>query len=404
MRIIVLFAVLLTLDSGSARAETPEERTARATAELTAIKAETALEAARYTALKDVFGQVPTVGVEGTISITDATTGQLLRNKAGSLLVAKSIAIQLCAELKEAKVDDVFIAPTDLDVKMQGSQLVVSELDFLHGEVSKSPALAGATSALAGLSVAKYGIDGVVSILKLFRSNYEVGLSTTDRSAWLAYFVSATCPKILPVVNTDFVTRTKSVSDAIDKLNTIVKYADDYDRLSTAATEKIALEEKVLATERAKEKKEQDARKIKVSEDEVESQRKSLKDQSANKGLVTRIKALNQFVSSKPAEFLDAVMWNQYRLAPYDKKPRLILSLATQDSQLVKSNYFLGKRIFGQSAGEVMYRVMDVDGKTKAAGFITASETLGKVNFDASDAMRCVRMTENSNVSACATP
>jgi len=402
MKVISACAALFMFAGIPAWGETAEERRTAAEAELAAIKAEVALQAARYSALKGVFGEAPDIGRDGTVSITDSNSGFLLRNKVGSLVVMKDLAVQLCKELKDAKIGKpLFIAPNDLDAKLQGGQLIVSELEYLHSEISSAQALAGIPAMLSGLSVAKYGIDGIADILKMFRSNLTVTLSSTDRSAWLAHFVSAYCPDVLPVANTESVLKAKVASGAIKKLNEIVGYADSFDKAVAETTENIGRQEKLLTAELAKEKP--DRAIVDSTRAYIESQRNALNGMNVNKGLVTRIKALNGFVSSKPADFLDALMWNEYRSEEYAKASRLVLALATQDSQLVKDNYFLGKRIYGQSAGELIYRVVDSDGKTKLAGFLTAAETLGKADFKASETSRCEALKNGStSTSVCA--
>lgn len=214
----------------------------------------------------------------------------------------------------------------------------------------------------------------------MFRTNYAVGTSTTDRTAWLPYFISAKCPTVLPAASlVESVYKNAGVDAAIEKLNALSQYADDHDAASKRVAENITQGAKKIEDQEKKDVPDQTQ--LKIARDEIEKQRGIRALLEGRAGLVVRIKALNTFLSTKTPEFLEALVWKAYD-ANFSGKPRLTFMFTSQDAQLIKTNMFHGQRVFGQGTGELIYRATDSTGGVVALGFLTITVPLGKADFD----------------------
>lgn len=102
-----------------------------------------------------------------------------------------------------------------------------------------------------------------------------------------------------------------------------------------------------------------------------------------------RVQSLLSTVSSSPNVFLDTVTWyafgDQKNTLQIQSRPRVIVVLTTQDGQVTKSFWLTGKTVYGQSAGELIYRIQNAGGTVAAAGYMTSTASTGKIKFGGSD-------------------
>ncbi|MBH3341603.1 hypothetical protein I5L51_21050 [Pseudomonas mendocina] len=361
--------------------------------DLALAKAKASLEAEKYINYKEVFGDAPNVGKTGDIQISDTTTGQLLQIKSGSLKVTEKLARDLCSRLEQAGVVKAFIAPDGLELKIQASQLYINEIKLLSRQVdAEREFIEGELTAqitgmeiVAGLTIARYGLDAAVQLLRLLRTDISAGLSSTDRERLLIDFTSAICPEQLPIAEIEKSVRVGKIDDTLEQINELILFSDRVDALTAALTSEIAILKQRLGDTKDTEKP--NLADIESLKEQIYIKEAALSKVSMLSPLVLRIKSIGQAISSKPQEFLDAVTWYAFSQEDLASSPRLLISLTTQDAQIVKDNYFLGKRIYGLSSGELIYTVKSPDGFVITTGYVVSTDTQGKINLDSEKAI-----------------
>lgn len=372
---------------------TTEIKKNQADAEAALTKSKIAAQAAQADALKASFGAPPIVGGDGNIAISEISSGMLLEVKAGSLKVTSALADNLCTALKSAHVNNAFIAPNDLDTKIQSARMVLREFNALHGKVSSqqnralvglegAEAHVGPATILGAVSLVQYGAGALQTIVKLFKSDYVVGLgSDSTRAAWLEYFMSAKCQDVIPIVQLESVVRNQSIEASLEKLDTMLEFYNAATTIKVATQKKIDLLKEKITSLKAEKKD------TKVWDGELS---KTIDQMTALGSLdvwLPRIQALITSVSSAPGPFLDALTWNAFgdesNPLKINTRPRLTVVLTTQDAQVTKSFWLTGKNIYGRSAGELMYRVLKSDGSVVTAGYLTTTSATGNVDLSA---------------------
>jgi len=355
-------------------------------------KSQIGSQTAQIDALKATFGAPPNIGSDGNVTIADASSGTLLQIKAGSLEATWMLADKLCNTLAAANVKDVFFASSDLDAKIQSARMVLREFNALSEKVhlQGNRDLAGLgddkfavapAAALAAVSLLQYGAGALQSMAKLFRSDYAVGLSSdATRAAWLEYFMAAMCPAQIPQAQPEAVVRNQSLDTVFTKLNEMQEFHN------TAISKKTAIQkeiDKITAKITELKANKQDPQ---VWEGQLQIQHNAMKAITPLDAWLPRIPALITAVSTAPGAFLDALTWNEFgdkgSKLKIGSKNRLIVVLTTQDGQVTKTFWLTGKKVYGRSAGELIYRVLTPEGKIVTVGYLTAMTSTGRVKFD----------------------
>lgn len=355
------------------------------------IKSQVGAQNAQIDALKTTFGAPPTIGTDGNVSISDTSTGNLLEVKAGSLQVTWLLAQQLCISLANKTIKNAIFVPSELDVKIQNSRMVLREFYALVEKVEaqenrKLVGLGGdraevsSAAILGAVSLLQYGAGALQNIAKLFKSDYTVGLSTdTTRGTWLEYFTAARCPEQIYKAGLEALVRGQSIDGMLDKLNGLLEF------YNAATNKKSAIQKQIeilnaRITELKAEKKDASA-----FQAQLEAQRSLIAEIVPFDVWLPRIQTLISTVSSAPTAFLDALTWyafgDEKNPLKISSKPRLTAVLTTQDGQVTKSFWLTGKTVYGRSAGELVYRVQDTAGSVVTAGYLTATSSMGEVNF-----------------------
>ncbi|QVX40684.1 hypothetical protein J4H89_23100 (plasmid) [Ralstonia solanacearum] len=359
---------------------------ADAEAALTASKVKA--QAAEFSALKDVFGSAPTIGSDGNVSITDSTTGMLLESKSGSLKATARLADRFCDELTARGVTDAFIAPADLDRRIVASSLVLRDFKelskFANDPTNKGAVGLGTTqhiaaaAVLSAVSLLQYGAGAIQTIAKMFRSDYTISLADGRRETWLEYFMAARCPKQVPRADVETAVRAKGIDAEMAQLNDIAKFVDAYTVQKALQTAKLD-----KATSDAKTAKEKNAQaSTAIFDNDAAAAKASLDSLAKLDGPVGRMKILLDGVSSKPDAFIDAVSWSHFN-DEYKDKPRITVAFTTQDGQVTRTHWLTGKHVYGRSSGELVYRVVDSQGKVMVVGYFVATNSDGEVDFGA---------------------
>jgi hypothetical protein len=340
---------------------------------------------AELAAMKASLGAPPSVGTEG-LAFADGNANTLQQIKSGSLDISWRLARELCGKINSP----AFFAPEDLETKIQASQLFLRDFDTLAAkvvdpanvELVKGDVTASSAGAaiLGAATIVQYGAAALQGVVKLFRSDYTVGMSETKRDAWFEYFVARQCPKVVALARPDLVIRGGGQKEELTQLGQIAEFIDNAANKKTLISLRIA----ELNLEIAK----KDAEKKPHSEldEQLDSQKNNLKTINTLDVWLPRAQALLTLVGTKPELFQEAFVWRKFGMKPYSDMTRIHFSLRTQDAQIVKTNWLLGKRVYGKSAGELVFRISSADGKLLDSGFFLADSSTGKLNFDMSKA------------------
>jgi len=355
-------------------------------------KAQIAAQNAQLDALKTTFGAPPTVGSDGNITITDASTGTLLQVKAGSLQVTWLLAEQLCKSLAASGVRQAFIAPAELDTKIQSARMVLREYYALVEKVKDNAnkklvgldgvqAQAAPAAILGAVSLLQYGAGALQTISRLFRSDYAVGLSSdATRAAWLEYFMVAQCPDQIPQAQIEAAVKRQSIDGVLSELNGLMDF------YNAATSKKAAIQKQIdLLTARITTLK-ADKQDTSALQGQLDIQQRSMLEIIPLDAWLPRIQALITTVSTTPGTFLEALTWYAFgddkNPLKINERPRLTTVLTTQDGQITKTFWLTGKRVYGRSAGELIYRVVNPDGTVVKVGYLTALSSTGEIDFD----------------------
>lgn len=358
-------------------------------------KSQVGAETAQIDSLKSTFGPPPTIGGDGNITISDAGSGMLLQIKAGSLKATCLLAENFCTALQKAEIKDAFFAPSDLDTKIQSARMVLREFNALSKKVSepKNKALVGLdgaqaqfgpAAALGAISLLQYGAGAMQTIAKLFKSDYTVGLtSDAARAAWLEYFMAAKCPNIVPYVQLEAAVRNQSIDTVLVQLNEMLDFYNAATITKSTTQKRIELLTAKITSLKAEKKD------TKIFQEQLDEQLKKMELLVTLDVWLPRIQALITSVSTNPGPFLDALTWNAFgddtNQLKISARPRLTVILTTQDGQIIKSFWLTGKDVYGHSAGELIYRVLNPDGKVLATGYLTTTISTGNVLFKNKD-------------------
>lgn len=380
----VAAASALSKVRSSASTQDASNATAKLTADAALATAKVGADSAEVTALIAAFGKPANLGSDGTVTISDSTSGMLLETRSGSLAITAVLAQNLCGVLASKGIKDAFVAPPDLDKKVLASSLFLNEFNALQrvlGDPSIKPyaqavtkSQISAAAVMSAVTMLQLGATSLQSVAKLFRSDYAVALADGGRGAWLESFLAAKCPEQLPYANVEGVIRANGFAAQFATLQSLANVPDSLANAKAAAKRRLDSATDAIAKKVAKKEEPSSTE----SQEKVDAQ--AAFNQIADlEPLSTRIKALIDSVTSKPDSFIDALVWQAF--SNFADKPRLTVSLSTQDGQVTKTNWLFGKSVYGRSAGELIYRISTADGKVPLAGYVTATNSDGKYDF-----------------------
>lgn len=390
--------------------------------------------------LKEVFGDVPKVGREGTMSINATNENQLLGIRAGSIEATAEVARRMCDVMKKGGTTNAFFAPADLDLKVQRTRLFIGELDSVHQLAqSAQESLGGIKSAsvtglMAAMSGARYLLGGIDELSKIFRGDYAVAVANTSRSSLLEALVAGKCPTQVKTVGLESVLRLRVDASIRGKLDAMVSFLVDHEGRAAAAAQEttrykaeleaavakeglVQAELKKLDAEYAKSAAEkqmklEDETKTKKPEPQYRKARQALVDQisKANSDVVTlkqqvsglldigkqlkaldptvsRVKAFLEGVKANSATFAEAVAWSGYDDTKLGLRnlPRISYVLSAQDAQVTVDRAFIGRRLDGMSTVEVVFQVVTEEGDVKAGGAISVTKSRKGLAFAGED-------------------
>lgn len=386
-----------------AKAELAELETARKIAEEKAaqkrladeqktldINAETALDTAKKSKglagikqLKEIFGDPPAVGKEGGVSFSSEASGQLLEARLGSAEAVVELAGKVCGVLKSKSITGAYLAPSGYELKLQQASIFTAELTALSGEMdaakedmSTAVHAASAEAAIAGITAARYLIDGVSQISKAFRADYSYSLSSTVRSTLFERSVAAQCQDQLIRVDLEqYLRRKASRPEAYADLNKISSFVAEYDAGKAALSGKIQdFEKEFSEAEKAKKSKAiLDGIKLRI-----DGARAGLRKLSKYEGLSVRGKAFLESIKGSEEKVLENMAWAGFDLQEH---PRLEFTVSSQDVQISKSTAFTALKLTSATTVEVVYAAFDKDNKVLASGVASYSSGKGGRNL-----------------------
>lgn len=334
------------------------------------------------TKLKDAFGDAPKIGKEGAISISDGSTTQLLVTRSGSAWASLKIANQICDDLKTAKVEGAYIAPTGFDEKVVRSRLFKAEVDSLKRYADEKKAvfdgvpLQSVATVVVGLQAARYLIGGAQELSKALRPDYGFSIAAnSSRAALIEKSIAARCPTVLANADLETFLRLGMGSTALsDSLNTLIDFADTYDGKLSGLTSQLNAAKEDLAAEKAKSKEERSAEKIDTADRKVKGFQPLLKQLQLVEPAAKRVKTFLDSLKTRQAEVIEALVWAGFD-NKWKDKPRLQLTVSTQDVQINKTSAWSGQKISAAAHVEALFHVIDKDGKVMVSGVRLQSAT-----------------------------
>lgn len=329
--------------------------------------------------LKETFGDPPKIGLEGTVTLTEGGTTQLLATRAGSAQASFELADLVCKALSRAKVTGAYIAPQGFDEKLMKSALLQAEVDGLVNHIATYKSQLGGIQAasaagiVAGLNIARYLVGGAQELSKAIRPNYAYAVSSSSsRANLLEKSIAANCPGA--VANVDLETsmrlhsNTGAFSTQVDKL---IAFLDEYDGKSSVLTAGIAETNAKLTLERAKPEKDRDASVIEEQETRLKTQKGELGKLQLIEPASKRVKSYLDSLKSRDAQILEALTWANF--TEWKDKPRLQLTVSSQDVQVTKTSAWTAQKISSASHIEVLYSVVNSKGLVLVSGAATKS-------------------------------
>lgn len=374
------------------------------------LQAATALSGAQTTSdlqlaaqLKTAFGNAPTIGKEGAITIADGSTSQLLVTRAGSAKAALAIASQICKDLKDAGVAGAFIAPAGFDEKVVRTRLFKAEVDSLSrysagpGQELEGVQLESAAAVVGGLQVARYLIGGVQELAKTLQADYSLAVSANaSRAILIEKSIAAQCPTV--VSNTDLETSLRLAMDSSAlsaSLSSLISFVDLYDGKLAALTTQLADARGELAREQAKPKDERDQGKINEAHRKVKGFVPFVRQLQLIEPAVKRVKTFLDSLKTRDAQVAEALIWAGFE-TKWINQPRLHLTVSAQDVQVTKTSAWTGQKIFASSHVEALYHVLNKDGAVVVSGARAMSTTAPEIEVGQASADRPAGCTVRS--------
>ena len=189
----------------------------------------------------------------------------------------------------------------------------------------------------------------------------------------------AKCPKQIPKAQLEAVARNQSIDTVIGQLNEMLEF------YNAAVTMKAGIQKQIDQTTAKINSLKADKQPTAIFDDQLKSFNDRMATIAPLDVWLPRIQTLITSVSSTPGAFLDALTWNAFGDANnplhLSTKSRLTTMLTTQDGQITETFWLTGKKMYGRSAGELVYRVMGADGSVVTVGFLTGMSSTGIVNF-----------------------
>jgi len=350
------------------------------------VAAQLAAEFAVSNAVK-TSGLSTAAGKEGTVALT-STENTPLSFRSGSLDLASNMSAALCSKVKAAVVGatgTVFVAPTDYDKVVAESTHDVLRVSTLHSSAKQGTAeianitkqsVAGVAGALV---TAQYLAGGIQSLSKLFRTDYTLTYTATDRSAIFKDYLEVVC-KSTVVGNVEGrlqLGAAEVLSEWISEMAVFIDSYESLDAVSTSERARITIKKVEVkgdnSLDAATKRQLLDA--LDISSRALESQEHVVQKY---KSLAASLKA---FLSSDKTAVFTSFTWGQGYLAKIGGAPdgipavdlsgmhRLSYQLEVEDSVLKSSSAFLADRIRPLSTVELTYSLRNPNGLMVAAGF-----------------------------------
>jgi hypothetical protein len=408
-----------------------EADAARATGKSNVVTQQVNAEFAKYTALKAIFGELPSIGKEGSISI--GTSEQLLlATRAGSAQATVDAADLVCARLKDAHVTQATIVPADYLTKKLESQefekriqeqmtASIAALNPKQGNMKPSSLGDFAATAIA----AKFAVGVVQEFSKLFRVDRTIAVKDDSVASRRQLF--------------EWVLPTACVQNVIAPTTSSYQYASDvWSRASKMATEVSAVDENI---EKMKSQKNDAQRAISHIQRTIgwnegdlakrlECANDNKTEPSAKRACVKKVKELRNEIDGAykskavlqkgiddTTQFIEKITpW----LAQIAANPALITQAAqwltiddamkgrdwfsyeldAQDVQQTVDGSFTGKRLFGSGSVEVRFKAMGPNGLAKTSGFVSVTSPSQRLDLDARSAIKVSACRPLNNVTA----
>lgn len=347
-------------------------------AETTLKKSKVSQELAEFSAVKEVLGDPPKIGMDGTVSISADDSTVMLQSRDAGISAVEAAAGEVCKRLGDGERNIVPL-PDDSFEKIAKARLLKSRIEALIIKSDQYPATVAQSAAavLAGLQMATYAAGGVGELSKLFRHNQEVTFGSSTRAGLFEGKLGKDCSKRFVRVLVKRLASRKAVAE-IEKLGADLEalsiYVAKVASVRKDINAKITSMEAKIAT--AESKKDTAAiemlrpRLDRLYEDDIELVKAD--------AVAARASSLLESLAGKEAELVEAANWlavenelGDYAVMSY--------TLSVQDVQIKKTGFFTGTRIKYRATAEVVFQVMGKDGAILAAEGISITTSEKKI-------------------------
>lgn len=346
-------------------------------------------------------------GKEGSFTFASADKTPLAF-RSNSLELTSALSSELCATVTRVG-GKTFIAPANYEQMVQKSIPDVVLISNLNSAAVQGSQEIGGLNAItpqavaatvgAALVTAQYLAGGVQAISKLFRTDYNLTYSTTDRSGLFAQQLTVKCPDKIEG-NVEGRLRLGSTRILKEWIPNMTSFLEKYEALTELTTNaKISVTAK-LAELKADTKLSADekAKRLTLLEQALSALKKQEQVIAKYKASAASIKT---FLSADKTSLHESLVWGQGYLATLGGTPagipavtldglnRLTYQLAVEDAVLKSSSTFTSDKVRPLSTAELTYSLMDATGVPLSVGYwakTTAKDTMKVKTLSFNDA------------------
>lgn len=376
-------------------------------AQTAALTAATALESAQYTndlalatALKG-SGLTAATGKDGSIAIASADKSMLALQR-DSLVIMESLTKDVCDQLrtKLPAANEVtpmaFIAPPNYEQLVAKSVVDITQLVQLHSvavegsdEFDKANMEVAATAVAGALVSAQYIAGGIQTLTKLFRTDYNLTYTATNRQGLFEQSLGVAC-KDRVVGNLEARLRLNAAKLLRAWLPDMAKFSQRYEMVAERTTQrKAALTAQKTAVAALKAETDKDKAGQKGTLADIDSQLDALaskEDKLAKYKTVAA--AIKTYLGAMgTGSIYESLVWGQHMLhksggIPADipnlnveKLHRISYTLNVQDTSVKATSTFSADKVRYFATAEIYYSLFNADGAPVTTGVMSMSTT-----------------------------
>jgi hypothetical protein len=339
------------------------------------------------------------VGKDGTITIA-ASDKTLLAFQKDSLEAIDTLSSNVCMQLTSklpknpANPTKAFIAPANYETIVQKSVVDIIQLTQLHGAALsgmsefKNAQLSVAGVAIAGAIVsAEYLAGGVQTLTKLFRTDYNLAFTPTNRQGLFEQSLNMSCSGVFES-NVEAKLRLNAAKILYTWIPDMARFSQMYDMFSEQVSQR-----KAAVTQQKTEVtalKPKDTKGINARAESLRTIGDSLKALSEQEQVLAKYKLIASSIKTylgtiNSGSVLDSLVWGQPFLYQYgglpaeipeirlDKMYRFTYALNVEDASVKSAASFSSDKLRHFATAEIYYSLLSEKGDPITIGAIAHS-------------------------------